>query len=78
MIHSQIIWALVLDRALFQVAVNSWAIIGTVIIFGSLSLVAIIGKGRELGSVVYTDLRREEDESIEILSLDELHANEID
>ena len=74
MIYSQIVWALVLDRALFQVTINLWAILGAATIIGSLSLVTVTGEGRKLGDAVYTELEGEEDEYTEMLRLDELNA----
>ncbi|KAI0187051.1 hypothetical protein EV127DRAFT_345151 [Xylaria flabelliformis] len=39
MIYTQIIWALVVDRAFFQIFANEWALLGAATIIGSLCLV---------------------------------------
>ncbi|KAI1103142.1 hypothetical protein F4804DRAFT_310838 [Jackrogersella minutella] len=82
MIYSQIVWALVLDRVLFQATINLWAILGAVAVISSLSLVTLAGKDKGLDDIKYTDIRREEDEHVDEhphpqrLSLDEVHAEE--
>ena len=76
MIYSQIVWALVLDSALFQVPINSWAIFGAATVIGSLSLVTVTGEGRKFGGAVDAELGHEEDECIERLSLEEFHAEQ--
>ena len=77
MIYSQIVWALAIDRVLFQVTANSWALFGAATIISSLFLVTITKDGRIFGGVTYTDLNGEEDECTESFSLDELNAGQI-
>ncbi|KAI2467531.1 hypothetical protein F4781DRAFT_307347 [Annulohypoxylon bovei var. microspora] len=75
MIYSQIVWALILDRVLFQTTINLWAILGAVTVIGSLTLVTLSGNGQKLDSTAYTDIRCEDPEAGR-LSLDEVHAEQ--
>jgi hypothetical protein len=77
MIYTQIVWALAVDRALFQITTNAWALLGAATIISSLCLVTVVGEGRQFGGGIYTHLTSEEDEYAERLSLDELHAEQI-
>lgn len=76
MIYTQIVWALALDRALFQITTNAWALFGAATVISSLCLVTVVGEGRKFGGGIYTHLTSEEDEYAERLSLDELHAEQ--
>ncbi|KAB5576186.1 hypothetical protein GE09DRAFT_618160 [Coniochaeta sp. 2T2.1] len=60
MIYTQIVWALVVDCAFFQVTPSLWALSGAAIIVGSLCLVTVVGQGRKSGSV-YAALMSEGD-----------------
>lgn len=41
MIYSQVLWALIIDRIVWQVSVNMWTFIGVVSVVGSLILVSM-------------------------------------
>ncbi|TRX89640.1 hypothetical protein FHL15_009390 [Xylaria flabelliformis] len=68
MIYTQIIWALVVDRAFFQIIANGWALLGAATIIGSLCLVTVTG-GRKVGSV-HKHFVGGEDEDAEMLDMD--------
>lgn len=42
MIYSQVLWALALDRIVWNVRLNFWDMIGVVSVIGSLSLVSLV------------------------------------
>lgn len=77
MIYTQIVWALAVDRALFQIRANAWALFGAATIISSLCLVTVVGEDRKFGGGINTHLTSEEDEYGERWSLDELHAEQI-
>ncbi|KAI1752760.1 hypothetical protein F4782DRAFT_114197 [Xylaria castorea] len=70
MIYTQIIWALVVDRAFFHITANGWALLGAATIVGSLCLVTITG-GRKVGSA-YKHLMGGEDEDAEMFDMDQI------
>ena len=74
MIYTQIVWALVIDRALFQTKINGWAILGTATIMGSLFVVNVAGESRRFGGSTSTHLASEEDENAGSVSLDEIQT----
>ena len=74
MIYSQIVWALMVDRVLFQETINMWAILGAVTIISSLCLVTLVGGGNKLSGTAYKILKAGDDEPVERLSLEEIHT----
>ncbi|KAI1739176.1 hypothetical protein F4680DRAFT_423076 [Xylaria scruposa] len=68
MIYTQIVWALIVDRALFQITANEWALLGAATIIGSLCLVTINGD-RKVG-VAHKHLIPGEDDDEEMLEMD--------
>lgn len=72
MIYSSIIWTLVIDRILFQLTSNFWALLGAATIISSLFLVTMVGKGGKVGdTTAYSRLGSSDVESPEMVSLDE-------
>lgn len=69
MIYTQIIWALVVDRAFFQTTANEWALLGAATIIGSLGLVTVAG-GRKVSNV-HERLMGQGDEDTEMSDIDE-------
>ncbi|KAI0906607.1 hypothetical protein F4823DRAFT_70839 [Ustulina deusta] len=69
MIYTQIIWALVVDRAFFQTTANEWALLGAATIIGSLGLVTVAG-GRKVSNV-HERLMSQGDEDTEMSDIDE-------
>ncbi|KAI0102730.1 hypothetical protein GGR51DRAFT_562187 [Nemania sp. FL0031] len=70
MIYTQIIWALVVDRAFFHITANGWALLGAATIIASLCLVTIAG-GRNVAGVP-NRLMGEQDEDAEMLDIHDL------
>ena len=61
-----------IDRILFQVTSNSWALLGAATIVSSLFLVTIVGQGGKPGdATVYSRIGNADVESPEMVSLDE-------
>ncbi|KAI1462643.1 hypothetical protein F4805DRAFT_4234 [Annulohypoxylon moriforme] len=75
MIYSQIVWALILDRVLFQSTINLWEILGAVIVIGSLTLVTLTGQTQKPETAEYKDIRCEDEEAGR-LSLEETHVEQ--
>jgi hypothetical protein len=76
MIYSSIIWTLVIDRILFQVTSNSWALLGAATIISSLFLVTIVGKGgKSCDTTAYSRKGSTDVEFPEMVSLDEMKAH---
>ncbi|KAJ8131026.1 hypothetical protein O1611_g2601 [Lasiodiplodia mahajangana] len=71
MIYTQIIWALVVDRAFFHITANGWALLGAATIIASLFLVTVAG-GKRVGSIHHR-LIDDQDEDAEMLDIHELH-----
>jgi hypothetical protein len=72
MIYSSIIWTLVIDRILFQVTSNAWALLGGATIVSSLFLVTVVGQGGKPGdTTTYSRIGSADVESPETVSLDE-------
>ncbi|GAW16607.1 hypothetical protein ANO14919_060400 [Xylariales sp. No.14919] len=75
MMYTQIIWALVVDRAVFNITANAWALLGVATIIGSLCLVTVAG-GEKVSSVKEQPIC--EDEDAEMLATDESDLSQID
>ncbi|KAI1091313.1 hypothetical protein F5B19DRAFT_503272 [Rostrohypoxylon terebratum] len=75
MIYSQIVWALILDRVLFQSTINLWEILGAVIVIASLTLVTLVGNVQKPDTAEYKDIRCEDEEAGR-LSLEETHPEQ--
>lgn len=75
MIYSQIVWALILDRVLFQSTINLWEILGAVIVIASLTLVTLVGNVQKPSTAEYKDIRCEDEEAGR-LSLEEAHPEQ--
>ncbi|RWA08437.1 hypothetical protein EKO27_g6673 [Xylaria grammica] len=75
MMYTQILWALVVDRVVFNITANAWALLGVATIIGSLCLVTIAG-GEKVSSVHEQPIC--EDEDAEMLATDESDLSQID
>lgn len=72
MIYSSIIWTIVIDRILFQVTSNTWALLGAATIISSLFLVTIVGQGgKSSNTIAYSRIGSTGPEFPEMVSLDE-------
>jgi hypothetical protein len=73
MIYSQILWALAIDRILFDITANTWELLGSATIICSLCVVIVVEQGRKSSGNIYTHLEGGEEECAESLGLGQLY-----